>query len=74
MATALVAVEGCSPQPPMKKTEMNNDGALQQLSHMTGERAFGRHVGSDRLIQVGLDALIAGVESPALALLAALAD
>ncbi|MFB7312197.1 hypothetical protein [Streptomyces sp. NPDC056192] len=56
----------------MKKTEMNHDDALQQLSHIAGERAFGRHVGSDRLIQVGLDALIAGVESPSLALLAGL--
>ncbi|MFF1839465.1 hypothetical protein ACFVXE_35640 [Streptomyces sp. NPDC058231] len=56
----------------MKKTEMNHDDALQQLSHIAGERALGRHVGSDRLIQVGLDALIAGIESPSLALLAGL--
>ncbi len=42
------------------------------LNHIAHERAFGRHVGSDRLIQVGLEALIAGVESPSLAMLAGL--
>ncbi|WP_405690924.1 hypothetical protein [Streptomyces sp. NBC_00057] len=51
---------------------MTHDDALQQLSHIARERAFGRHVGSDRLIQVGLDALIAGVESPSLPVLAGL--
>ncbi|MFD6798792.1 hypothetical protein [Streptomyces cyaneofuscatus] len=51
---------------------MTRDDALQQLSHIARERAFGRHVGSDRLIQAGLDALVAGVESPSLALLAGL--
>ncbi|MFD9225537.1 hypothetical protein ACFWDI_37275 [Streptomyces sp. NPDC060064] len=51
---------------------MNHDDALQQLSHIAHERAFGRHVGSDRLIQAGLDALMAGVESPSLAMLAGL--
>ncbi|MFC8239266.1 hypothetical protein [Streptomyces sp. NPDC057284] len=51
---------------------MNQDDALQQLSHIAHERAFGRHVGSDRLIQVGLDALIAGVESPSFVMLAGL--
>ncbi|MCX4667697.1 hypothetical protein OG453_13645 [Streptomyces sp. NBC_01381] len=51
---------------------MTPDDALKQLSHIARERAFGRHVGSDRLIQVGLDALIAGVESPSLATLAGL--
>ncbi|WHM40668.1 hypothetical protein [Streptomyces sp. BPTC-684] len=51
---------------------MNQDDALKQLSHIARERAFDRHVGSDRLIQAGLDALIAGVHSPSLAMLAGL--
>ncbi|MEU3609812.1 hypothetical protein AB0E83_30875 [Streptomyces sp. NPDC035033] len=51
---------------------MTSDDALDQFRHIARERAFGRHVGSDRLIQAGLDALIAGVESPSLALLAGL--
>ncbi|GAA2326081.1 hypothetical protein OKJ48_29130 [Streptomyces kunmingensis] len=51
---------------------MTHDEALKQLSHLARERAFGRRVGSDRLIQIGLDALIAGVESPSLAMLAGL--
>ncbi len=51
---------------------MTRDDALKQLSHIARERAFGRHVGSDRLIQAGLDALIAEVESPSLAMLAGL--
>ncbi|MGD6741692.1 hypothetical protein ACOKM3_07605 [Streptomyces sp. BH106] len=51
---------------------MTHDEALKQLSHLARERTFGTHVGSDRLIQAGLDALIAGVESPSLALLAGL--
>ncbi len=59
-------------QTPIEKTLMTRDDALKQLSHIARERAFGRHVGSDRLIQAGLDALIAGVESPSLAMLAGL--
>ncbi|MCX4959642.1 hypothetical protein [Streptomyces virginiae] len=51
---------------------MNHDDALRQLSHMAHERAFGLHVGSDRLVQAGLDALMAGVESPSIAILAGL--
>ncbi|WP_279329783.1 hypothetical protein [Streptomyces sp. OS603R] len=51
---------------------MTRDDALKQFSHIARERAFGRHVGSDRLIQAGLDALIAEVESPSLAMLAGL--
>lgn len=51
---------------------MTPDEALKQLSHIARERAFCGHVGSDRLIQAGLDALIAGVESPSLAMLAGL--
>ncbi|WP_236584765.1 hypothetical protein [Streptomyces sp. MBT53] len=51
---------------------MTRDEALKQLSHIAHERAFGRHVGSDRLIQAGLDALVAEVDSPSLAMLAGL--
>lgn len=51
---------------------MTRDDALKQLSHIARERAFERHVGSDRLIQAGLNALISGVESPSLAMLAGL--
>ncbi|GGW72437.1 hypothetical protein [Streptomyces xantholiticus] len=51
---------------------MTRDDALKQLSDIARQRAFGRHVGSDRLIQAGLDALVAGVESPSLAMLAGL--
>ncbi|MEU8459924.1 hypothetical protein [Streptomyces sp. NPDC029003] len=54
------------------KTLMTPDDARKQLSHIARERAFCSHVGSDRLIRAGLDALIAGVESPSLALLAGL--
>lgn len=49
-----------------------SDDALDQFRHIARERAFGRHVASDRLIQAGLDALIAGVESPSLAMPAGL--
>ncbi|MFI9311046.1 hypothetical protein [Streptomyces triculaminicus] len=59
-------------QMPTEKTPMTQDDALRQLSHIARERAFDRHLGSDRLIQAGLDALIAGVESPSLAMLAGL--
>lgn len=51
---------------------MTRDDALKQLSHIARERAFDRHVASDRLIRAGLDALIAGVESPSLAVLVSL--
>ncbi|MFJ2933124.1 hypothetical protein ACIO8G_10155 [Streptomyces sp. NPDC087219] len=57
---------------PIEKTVMTRDDALKQLSHIARARAFGRHVGSDQLIQAGLNALIAGVESPSLAMLAGL--
>ncbi|MEF9887246.1 hypothetical protein [Streptomyces sp. P9-A4] len=46
---------------------MTHGEAIQQLSHRGRQRAFGRHVGSDRLIQAGLDALLAGVDTPSLA-------
>ncbi|MGK5640707.1 hypothetical protein ACSNOK_20680 [Streptomyces sp. URMC 126] len=51
---------------------MNQDEALEQLRRFAQLRAFGRPVGSDRLIQAGLDALLAGVDSPTLPLLAGL--
>ncbi|MER5279352.1 hypothetical protein ABT025_26950 [Streptomyces sp. NPDC002809] len=57
---------------PNEKTVMTRDDALKQLNRITRERAFGWHVGSDQLIQAGLEALIAGVESPSLAMLAGL--
>ncbi|MFJ8636683.1 hypothetical protein [Streptomyces sp. NPDC093568] len=51
---------------------MTHDDALDQLRRLAHARASGRHVGSDRLIQAGLDALLAGVDSPSLAMLAGL--
>ncbi|WP_411104848.1 hypothetical protein [Streptomyces sp. cmx-4-9] len=51
---------------------MTHDEAVKQLGHLARERAFCGHVGSDRLIQAGLDALLAGVECPSLPLLAGL--
>ncbi|MFE0463523.1 hypothetical protein ACFW1A_30155 [Kitasatospora sp. NPDC058965] len=46
--------------------------ALDSLRWLAIERASGRHTGSDRLIAVGLDALLSGVDSPSLPLLAGL--
>jgi len=46
--------------------------ALKQLRTLVQARALGRHVGSDRLIQAALDALLADVDSPSLPLLAGL--
>jgi hypothetical protein len=51
---------------------MIEDEALRQLRRLAQERAAGRHIGSDRLIQAGLDALLAGVETPSMPLLAGL--
>ncbi|UNO43538.1 hypothetical protein [Streptomyces sp. MST-110588] len=45
---------------------------LRRLDHMAHERAFGRYIAADQLIQTGLDALLAGVDSPSLAMLAGL--
>ncbi|MEU9791136.1 hypothetical protein AB0E27_10940 [Streptomyces sparsogenes] len=72
MAAEWADVQAFSSQMPTEKTLMTGDHALDRLRHIAHERAFGRHVGSDRLIQAGLDALIAGVESPSLAILAGL--
>lgn len=57
---------------PSEKTRMNRDDALKQISHIAHRRAFGGRAGYDRLIRAGLDALLAGMESPSLALLAGL--
>ncbi|MER5821013.1 hypothetical protein ACWEQ3_22310 [Streptomyces mirabilis] len=51
---------------------MTKDEALDRLRQLVRAQAFGRHVGSDRLIQAGLDALLADVDAPSLALLAGL--
>ncbi|MFF8486674.1 hypothetical protein [Streptomyces antibioticus] len=72
MATASVHVRASFSQMPIEKTAMTRDDALQRFRHIARERAFGRYVGSDRLIQAGLDALIAGVESLSLAMPAGL--
>lgn len=72
MAAASADVSAFPSQMPTEKTLMTSDDALDQLRRIARERAFGRHVGSNRLIQAGLDALIAGVESPSLAMLAGL--
>lgn len=72
MAAPSANVRASFSQMPIEKTVMTCDDALKQLSHIARERAFGRHVGSDQLIQAGLNALIAGVESQSLAMLAGL--
>ncbi|ARZ72426.1 hypothetical protein SMD11_6850 [Streptomyces albireticuli] len=51
---------------------MTHAHAVRQLRVLARERGFGCTVGSDRLVQAGLDALLAGVESPSLPLLAGL--
>lgn len=51
---------------------MTHDEALKELSRLAHERAFGGYFGSDRLIQAGLDALLAGVECESVAMLAGL--
>ncbi|MFD9245691.1 hypothetical protein ACFV0D_27935 [Streptomyces sp. NPDC059556] len=72
MASATADVRAFPFQMLTEKASMTGEDALDQFGHIARERAFGRHVGSDRLIQAGLDALIAGVESPSLAMLAGL--
>ncbi|MFE0381573.1 hypothetical protein ACFW1M_39810 [Streptomyces inhibens] len=51
---------------------MTHDEVLKELSRIARERAFGGYFRSDTLIQVGLDALLAGVENESLAMLAGL--
>ncbi|MEU8683465.1 hypothetical protein [Streptomyces sp. NPDC048611] len=72
MAERAVNMRASFSQMPIEKAVMTRDEALKQLSHLVHARAFDQHVGSDQLIQAGLDALIAGVESPSLAMLAGL--
>jgi hypothetical protein len=48
------------------------DEAIQRLGVMGRWRAFGRHIPSNELIQAGLGALLADVDSPSLPLLAGL--
>ncbi|MFJ4710053.1 hypothetical protein ACIP6I_35200 [Streptomyces anulatus] len=72
MAAAAADMQAFPFQILTETTLMTSDDALDQFGHIARERAFGRHVGSGRLIQAGLDALMAGVESPSLAMLAGL--
>ncbi|MGW3275769.1 hypothetical protein ACWDFH_30545 [Streptomyces kronopolitis] len=51
---------------------MTHDEALKELSRVAHERAFAGHFASGTLMKVGLDALLAGVESESLAMLAGL--
>jgi hypothetical protein len=51
---------------------MTIDDQVQRLRMLAVELLIGRDVGADRLIQAGLDALLAGVDSPSLRLLAGL--
>ncbi|SED28999.1 hypothetical protein SAMN05428945_5340 [Streptomyces sp. 2224.1] len=51
---------------------MTRDEALKEPSRIAHERAFSAYFASDTLIQAGLDALLAGVESEPLAMLAGL--
>jgi hypothetical protein len=50
----------------------DSEEALAALRWLAIERASGRQVGSNRLIKAGLDALLGGVDSPSLRLLAGL--
>ncbi|MFJ9448532.1 hypothetical protein ACIRRH_43070 [Kitasatospora sp. NPDC101235] len=45
---------------------------IHNFRMLSNEWAIGRHIGSDRLIQAGLNALLAGVETPSIPLLAGL--
>ncbi|MFJ7159759.1 hypothetical protein ACIQUQ_33065 [Streptomyces sp. NPDC101118] len=51
---------------------MTEDEARRVLAALGRWRAFGSSVGSDRLIQAGLDALLAGVDCPSIGMLAGL--
>jgi hypothetical protein len=52
--------------------EVTEDEAITQLRMIALWQSIGRFTGSDRLIEAGLDALLAGVETPSLPLLAGL--
>jgi hypothetical protein len=51
---------------------MDTETAIAMLRAVAISRLAGRHVGANKLIQLGLDALLAGVEAPSLPLLAGL--
>jgi hypothetical protein len=53
-------------------TEPQTSAAIARLRAAALNQAAGRHVGSDKLIQLGLDALLAGVDTPSLRMLAGL--
>ncbi|MFE0422965.1 hypothetical protein [Streptomyces sp. NPDC058953] len=72
MAATSAAVRAFCYRKPTEKAPMNRDDALRQLNHLAHLRMVGCHVGSDRLIAAGLDALLAGIESPSLVALAGL--
>jgi hypothetical protein len=69
---SVVAVARCSGTHTLTGRDMTEEAALRQLRWLGQERVLGRHVGSDRLIQAGLDALLAGVDTPSAPLLAGL--
>ena len=51
---------------------MDRDAAVQELRTAAISRLVGHEVGSDKLILLGLDALLAGIDTPSLPLLAGL--
>ncbi|MCA2212586.1 hypothetical protein [Jidongwangia harbinensis] len=51
---------------------MDTEAAIATLRKVAISQLVGRHVGSDRLIQLGLDALLAGIDTPSLPRLAGL--
>ncbi|MEV6637758.1 hypothetical protein AB0M54_44215 [Actinoplanes sp. NPDC051470] len=51
---------------------MDVEAAIAALRKVAIDQLVGHHVGSDRLIQLGLDALLSGVDCPSLPLLAGL--
>jgi hypothetical protein len=55
----------------MNDSDSATEAGLTGLRMLAIERTYG-HVGSDRLIRAGVDALVAGVDSPSLAELAGL--
>lgn len=56
----------------MLRDVMDTETAIAMLRTVAIGRLVGRHVGSDKLIQFGSEALLAGVDSPSLPLLAGL--
>lgn len=56
----------------IEKTVVTRDDALKQLSHIAAREGNRQARRADRLIEAGLNALIAGVENPSLKMLAGL--